>query len=55
MMFSQADFKARAFFGARIALEGFDEKEKDHMIKLILDNEGQYVNLNDPTATHMVR
>ncbi|XP_035715238.1 protein ECT2 isoform X2 [Folsomia candida] len=47
-------FKVRAFYGARIALDGFEPGENAGMVKLIEENEGVYVNSNDPTTTHIV-
>lgn len=50
----QDKYKVRAFYGSKIALEGFDDTEKVGMIKLIEENEGFCVGAADPTVTHIV-
>ncbi len=52
--FLQEKYKVRAFYGARIALDGFESGERNGMIKLIQENEGVFVETGDLTVTHIV-
>lgn len=47
-------YKLKPFYGARISFFGFSEEEKQHMKDILVDNEGTYVEMSDPSCTHVV-
>lgn len=50
----QGGFRVKAFYGAKILLEGFEPVEKSNMNKLIEENGGETAEIFDSTVTHIV-
>ncbi|XP_023015311.2 epithelial cell transforming 2 pebble isoform X3 [Leptinotarsa decemlineata] len=49
-----AEHKLKPFHGAKVCFVGFDEKEENHMVEVLLSNGGIVTTLDDPNCTHVV-
>ncbi|XP_060518984.1 protein ECT2 isoform X2 [Cylas formicarius] len=49
-----ANYKLKAFHGARVCFLGFPEEEELHMVEVLVANGGMVTSADDPNCTHVV-
>ncbi len=52
---SQGEWKCKAFYSLKVALEGFEKDLKSKMVKYLDEMDGCLVESDDPHVTHIVR